>query len=71
VKRIFPLSRKMSIVIQPAENELLIYELVNKQAFSLNQTSAMVYEICDGTKSIREITQSISAVVSSGTVSQG
>jgi hypothetical protein len=62
---IFPLFRKKGIVNQDAQNELLIYDLKTNQAFCLNQTSALVYEMCDGTKSVAEISQSLSSKIKS------
>lgn len=50
-----PISRKINIVVQEFENELLIYDLRLNKAFCLNQTSALVYQLCDGTKTIAEV----------------
>lgn len=52
-----PLSRKVDIVIQELEKEVLIYDLKKNKAYCLNQTSAMVWQECDGTKTIGEITE--------------
>lgn len=51
----YPLSRKDNIVIQEFDNEILIYDLMKNKALCLNQTSAMVWQECDGTKSVAEI----------------
>jgi hypothetical protein len=56
---IFPITRRTGVVTQEAQNELLIYDLETNQAFCLNQTSALVYEMCDGTKSVTEIGRSL------------
>jgi hypothetical protein len=45
-----PLARKEELVIQEADNEVLIYDLRENRAYCLNQTSAMIWEACDGTK---------------------
>lgn len=51
----YPLSRKEQIVVQEAQDELLIYDLRENKALCLNQTSAFVWQKCDGTKSVAEI----------------
>jgi hypothetical protein len=55
-----PVSRKHDIVVQEIETEVLIYDLAKNKAFCLNQTSAMVWNACDGTKSVTEISQTLS-----------
>ncbi len=55
-----PISRKNNIVIQAVENETLIYDLAKDKVYCLNETSAMIWQECDGKKSVREISQSLS-----------
>ena len=55
-----PASRKNDIVIQEYKNEILIYDLTAHKAFSLNETSALVWQACDGNKTISEIADLIS-----------
>lgn len=55
-----PLSRNNDLVVQELNGETLIYDLNTNKAFCLNQTSALIWQICDGTKSIAEICQEIS-----------
>ena len=55
-----PESRKTNIVVQELENEVLIYDLTINKAFCLNQTSALVYELADGTKTVSEISNLMS-----------
>jgi len=47
-------------LVQELESELLIYDLQTSKAFCLNETSAMVYQLCDGTKTIVEISDLMS-----------
>lgn len=56
----YPLSRKDNIVIQELKDEVLIYDLITHKAFCLNETSALVWQLCDGTRSIREISDQMS-----------
>jgi Coenzyme PQQ synthesis protein D (PqqD) len=55
-----PLSKKADIVIQKVGNEILIYDLKLNKAFSLNETSSIIWQACDGNKSVSEISNQIS-----------
>lgn len=55
-----PKSRSSNLVVQELENEILIYDLNNNQAFCLNETSASVWAMCDGENSITDISEAIS-----------
>jgi hypothetical protein len=50
-----PKSREDNLVIQNFDTETLIYDLTRDKAFCLNSTSALVWQFCDGAKSISEI----------------
>ncbi|MGI8545320.1 MAG: PqqD family protein [Aridibacter sp.] len=54
-----PISRNKELVIQELKDEVLIYDLKEHKAFCLNETSALVWQACDGKKSVTEISQSI------------
>ncbi len=56
----YPISRKTNLVVQKMDKEVLIYDLSINKAFCLNETSAIIWEICDGDKSIAEIRDHIS-----------
>jgi len=43
-----PIGRKDNIVVQKIEGETLVYDLEDNKAFCLNETSALVWELCDG-----------------------
>lgn len=55
-----PLSRQSDILVQNVEDELLIYDLRINKAYCLNQTSALVFQFSDGTKTASEISELIS-----------
>lgn len=55
-----PKSRQANIVVQELENEFLIYDLKINKAFCLNETSTLVYQLCDGTKTVAEISNLMS-----------
>jgi hypothetical protein len=50
-----PQSRKQDLVQQEVDGELLIYDLERNKAFCLNQTSMLVWQACDGKRTIAEI----------------
>jgi hypothetical protein len=54
-----PKSRKENIVVQDFENEILIYDLKINKAYCLNETSRLVWHLCDGNHSISEISRSL------------
>lgn len=54
-----PLARKEGLVVEELPGELLVYDLVRHEAYCLNESAALVWKLCDGKKSVREITQSI------------
>lgn len=55
-----PLRRNEDIVVQDSDGEILIYDLKINKALCLNETSALVWQACDGTKSVAEISQLLS-----------
>ena len=50
-----PLSRKENVVVQEVDGEVLIYDLKKNRAFCLNRTSALVWQACDGKRTIADI----------------
>lgn len=58
-EKIKPLSRKDDLVIQELNGEVLIYDLRANKAFCLNETSARVWQACDGRNSVSDISRQI------------
>lgn len=54
-----PLARKEDLVIQEVGGEILVYDLRTNKAICLNQTSALVWQNCDGKKDAMEIAKNI------------
>jgi hypothetical protein len=52
-----PKNRQNNIVVQEMENEILIYDLTTNKAFCLNETSALIWQLCDGNKSVPQIVE--------------
>lgn len=57
----YPISRRGNIVIQEIGGEVLIYDLTKDKVYCLNETSAMIWNICDGKKSVSEIAKSLNS----------
>jgi hypothetical protein len=50
-----PKARTENIVVQTLNDEVLIYDTITNQAFCLNETSARVFNHCDGQTSFDEL----------------
>lgn len=50
-----PLARNKNIVVQDLGREILIYDLITNNSFCLNETSAAVYQACNGQTSFDEL----------------
>ena len=50
-----PKSKDSNMLVQSIEDELMLYDLERNVAYCLNKTSAMVYQLCDGQRTITEI----------------
>jgi hypothetical protein len=55
-----PKSRQSEIVVQEFEKEILIYDLSINKAYCLNETSTLVYQLCNGKNTVTEISNLIS-----------
>jgi hypothetical protein len=55
-----PISRKGEVVSQVVDNDVLIYDLKRNKAFCLNETSALIWQLCDGEKSVSQISEAVS-----------
>ena len=58
--KIKPTARKDGIVVQKLEDETLVYDLKENKALCLNETSALVWELSDGTRSISQVSDELS-----------
>ena len=55
-----PVSRKENVVIQELAGEVLIYDLKTNKAHCLNETSAIVWQACDGERNVADISKHLS-----------
>lgn len=53
----YPQSRKADILVVEMDGEVLVYDQKINKAFNLNQTSALIWELCDGKHSLSEISR--------------
>jgi hypothetical protein len=51
----FPKARRNGLVVQDVTDEVLVYDLDTNKAHCLNQSAAIVWKSCDGTRSVAEI----------------
>lgn len=54
-KRITPKARTENLVVQELDGEVLIYDLNIGKAFCLNESSALVWQACNGSNDVSEI----------------
>lgn len=55
-----PKSRNQNLVVQEIDNEIMIYDLNDDKVYGLNETSAIIWGMCDGTRTIAEISRQMS-----------
>lgn len=58
-----PLARTEQLIVKEVDGEVLVYDLKTDQAHCLNQTAAMVWRHCDGSKSITDVSVAITGEV--------
>jgi hypothetical protein len=54
-----PSARREDVVVKELDGEVLVYDLRSNQAFCLNETSALVWEWCDGRRTVSEIADAL------------
>jgi hypothetical protein len=54
-----PLSRHLDIIVQELDGEIIVYDLKTDKAYCLNETSALIWQLCDGKTSVSEISRAI------------
>ena len=59
MQNINPIGRAENLVVQEYGSDVLVYDLVDHRAMSLNETSARVWRACNGQRSVAEIAAEI------------
>jgi hypothetical protein len=54
-----PLSKRFDLVIQELPQEILVYDLQKNKAFALNELSGLVWQLCDGNRTVIEIGENL------------
>lgn len=55
-----PIGLKNNILVQQLDKELLLYDLARDKVFCLNDTSMIIWSLCDGKNSVEDIRREIS-----------
>lgn len=50
-----PKAKTDNIVVQDLQSELLVYDMTTNQAYTLNETSKLVYQSCDGKQTLGQL----------------
>ncbi|HEV8591202.1 MAG TPA: PqqD family protein [Pyrinomonadaceae bacterium] len=50
-----PVARQSDLVVQELNGEILIYDLRSNKAFCLNETSARIWQACNGNNTVSDI----------------
>lgn len=55
-----PKARQQDIIVQELNGEIIVYDLQVNRAYCLNETSAAVWQLCDGKIGVSEISRQLS-----------
>lgn len=61
--RQFPMARKEGLLVEELPDEVLVYDLDRKKAHCLNNTAALIWQHCDGNRSVSEIALAVSRLL--------
>lgn len=59
----YPLARQQNLVVQPAADELLVFDTTTDKAYVLSPSAAAVWRACDGKRSVQEIANYLNQTV--------
>jgi hypothetical protein len=55
-----PRARREGLIVQELVDETLVYDLRRHKAHCLNPSAALIWQHCDGTRSLKQVCQSVS-----------
>jgi len=64
IDRLHPEARREGLVVQELSDEVLVYDRERNKAHCLNRTAALVWNHCDGNRSVAEIANAIEGATS-------
>lgn len=56
-----PKARRAGLVVRELPDEVLVYDMENHKAHCLNKAAALVWALCNGKRSVREIAEQLEA----------
>ncbi len=59
--KVSPVARTESLIVKEVDGETLVYDLKTDKAHCLNETAARVWQKCDGSNSVSDIAELLSA----------
>jgi len=57
------MARKEGLLVEELPDEVLVYDLDRKKAHCLNKTAALIWQHCDGKRSVSEIALAVSHIL--------
>lgn len=61
-----PLVRHHELIVQELHGELLVYDLAAHKAYCLNQSAAMVWNLCDGNSTVADMAAHLATRLNTG-----
>jgi len=58
----FPKAREAGLILEPLDDELLVYDIQSHRSNALNATAAFVWRHCDGKTSIPELARCLAGL---------
>lgn len=53
----YPVGRNQNVIEQNSGSEVLLYDTVNNKAYCLNRISALIWQNCDGRRTVAELAE--------------
>jgi hypothetical protein len=60
VEEVRPLARRDDLLIEKLDGELVVYDLIHHRASCLNDSAALVWKLCDGVRTVAQISAELS-----------
>ena len=57
----YPLKQATGFVLEEMDAEILLYQPSTHKAIHLNETAAVIWKLCDGTRTIKELVECLVA----------
>ena len=56
-----PIARSEDLIVERLDDEVLVYDLLTEKYHALNETSAALWELCDGSRSVEDLATFVGA----------